>query len=86
MRLDKLLEKLEMSGLEHTLLLPENGGAEVRTEITRLVSDSRKAGHGSIFACVIGEHSDGHDYAEKPTDRVQRRFSANAGWICRYPR
>jgi UDP-N-acetylmuramoyl-L-alanyl-D-glutamate--2,6-diaminopimelate ligase len=65
MRLDKLLEKLEMSGLEHTLLLPENGGAEVRTEITRLVSDSRKAGHGSIFACVIGEHSDGHDYAEK---------------------
>ena len=65
MRVDKLLEKLEKSDLDHTLWLPENRGTEDQGEITRLVSDSRKAGPGSLFACVSGEHSDGHDYAEK---------------------
>ena len=33
-------------------------------EIYKLVSDSRKAKPGTIFACVVGEHFDGHDYAK----------------------
>lgn len=65
MRIDKLIEKLEKSGLEHTVWLPEEWGPNNFAEITQLISDSRKTGPGSLFACVKGEHSDGHDYAEK---------------------
>ena len=38
-------------------------GSAERTEVCDLVSDSRKVRSGSIFACVEGEHSDGHDFA-----------------------
>ncbi len=34
-------------------------------EITSLVYDSRKVEPGSLFFCVPGEHSDGHDHAEQ---------------------
>ena len=34
-------------------------------EIERLVSDSAMSGPDTIFACVPGEHCDGHDYASK---------------------
>lgn len=31
--------------------------------ITGITSDSRKAGKGSLFACISGAHVDGHEYA-----------------------
>ncbi len=65
MKAEILLEQLEKSDLEYTLRLPENWSPAEGPEITQLISDSRKSGPGSIFACVKGEHSDGHDYAEK---------------------
>jgi UDP-N-acetylmuramoyl-L-alanyl-D-glutamate--2,6-diaminopimelate ligase len=37
------------------------GGDEV--EIADLAYDSRKAGPGTLFFCVVGEKSDGHDFA-----------------------
>jgi UDP-N-acetylmuramoyl-L-alanyl-D-glutamate--2,6-diaminopimelate ligase len=37
------------------------GDAEV--EITSLAYDSRKAGPGTLFFCVVGEKRDGHDFA-----------------------
>ena len=32
-------------------------------EISEITSDSRKAGKGSLFACISGAHVDGHEYA-----------------------
>lgn len=37
-------------------------------EINMLVSDSRKVKPGDIFACVIGDHFDGHDYAKSAVE------------------
>lgn len=39
----------------------ENGDPEV----TGIVADSRAAGPGKVFACIVGEKSDGHDYAKE---------------------
>ena len=65
MKIRELLAKLEKSDLKYRLWLPENRSPENDPEISQLVSDSRKVIPGSIFACVRGDHSDGHDYAEK---------------------
>lgn len=37
-------------------------------EITSVVNDSRKATQGSLFLCICGAVSDGHDYAGQVTD------------------
>ncbi|MBP9975153.1 MAG: UDP-N-acetylmuramoyl-L-alanyl-D-glutamate--2,6-diaminopimelate ligase, partial [Synergistaceae bacterium] len=65
MKIRELLAKLEKSDLKYRLWLPENRSSENDPEISQLVSDSRKVLPGTIFACVKGDHSDGHDYAEK---------------------
>ena len=33
------------------------------TEITDIVYDSRKAGPGTLFVCIVGTQRDSHDYA-----------------------
>ena len=65
MKINELLAKLEKSDLKFRLWLPDNRNPENDPEISQLVSDSRKVFPGSIFACVKGDHSDGHDYAGK---------------------
>ena len=41
------------------------GGREAaKTEVTNVVSDSRKAKEGSLFLCIPGEKTDGHKYAQ----------------------
>ena len=65
MKIRELVAKLEKSDLNYRMWLPDNWGPENDPEIYQLVSDSRKALPGSIFACVKGDHSDGHDYAVK---------------------
>ena len=65
MKVSELLAKLEKTDLNYKLFLPNKLTSESDPEITQLVSDSRKALPGSIFACVKGDHTDGHDYAEK---------------------
>jgi len=37
-------------------------------EITSIEYDSRNAGPGSLFCCVVGTFSDGHTYAQKAVD------------------
>ncbi len=37
-------------------------------EITSIEYDSRKAGPGSLFCCVVGTFSDGHDYAKNAVE------------------
>ena len=36
--------------------------ADMTGEVCGVVTDSRKAGPGSLFVCVPGERVDGHDY------------------------
>lgn len=52
-----ILEKL-LDGIEHKTQLP------IDTEIEALTADSRKAAQGSLFCCVKGITSDGHDFAQ----------------------
>ncbi|MBQ3557305.1 MAG: UDP-N-acetylmuramoyl-L-alanyl-D-glutamate--2,6-diaminopimelate ligase [Oscillospiraceae bacterium] len=52
MKLEKLLKELE-----YTL-----DAGSIETEITGLVYDSRKVEPGSVFVCLTGFQSDGHDY------------------------
>ena len=52
MKLEKLLEKLD-----YTL----DAGALDR-DIASLEYDSRKVGPGSLFVCLTGFRTDGHDY------------------------
>ena len=55
MKLQALLERLEYRQVSGTLH-PE------QIDISDVASDSRKAGPGSIFVCIEGANSDGHDY------------------------
>lgn len=65
MKIRELLAKLKKSDLSYKMWLPDNWSPENNPEISQLVSDSRKALPGSIFACVKGDHTDGHDHAEQ---------------------
>lgn len=59
MYLDNLLEQIEytcLQGDEHTL-------------VTDLVYDSRKADKGSVFVCIVGAVTDGHDYISDVIDK-----------------
>lgn len=53
MKLDKLLERFEYETVQ--------GSAEI--EVTTLVNDSRKVEKGSVFVCISGAVSDGHQFA-----------------------
>ena len=53
------LRKL-MSGVEGVLC--RQAGLEYETEISTVVSDSRKAEAGSLFLCLTGEKADGHRF------------------------
>ena len=46
--------------LQHTLL---QGNLE--QTITELVFDSRKAKEGTLFCCIVGTQTDGHQYAQQ---------------------
>ncbi len=54
MRLNQLLERLEYEVVQ--------GSDEI--EITTLINDSRKVKEGSVFVCISGAVSDGHQYVE----------------------
>ncbi|MGB0677738.1 MAG: Mur ligase family protein, partial [Ilumatobacteraceae bacterium] len=40
-----------------------------RVEISAVIMDSRRIVEGSLFACVVGEHFDGHDFVQEAVDR-----------------
>lgn len=42
---------------------------DLDVEITSVVNDSRKAGQGSLFLCIHGAVSDGHDYAAQVAEK-----------------
>ncbi len=68
MKLDLLLEKVNiLSGMSPRI------GEE---EINSLCCDSRKAAPGSVFVCIKGAVSDGHDYAASAYGKGCRMFIA----------
>ncbi len=53
--------------LEHVDCICVNG--DVDTEITSIEYDSRKVKEGSVFVCLKGFQSDGHDYAQMAVEK-----------------
>ena len=45
-------------------------------EITAIVYDSRKAGAGALFVCLVGAWMDGHTFAQSAYDQGCRAFLA----------
>lgn len=64
MKFSTLVSLLKKSPLDVRIHSTSDPGNLLLTEVDNLVSDSRKVTKGSIFACVEGEHSDGHDFAQ----------------------
>ena len=65
MKLSSLVSLLEKSPLDIRFHCASYLEDIPDPDVNDLVSDSRKARNGSIFACVEGEHSDGHLFALK---------------------
>ncbi|MEE1115049.1 MAG: UDP-N-acetylmuramoyl-L-alanyl-D-glutamate--2,6-diaminopimelate ligase [Eubacterium sp.] len=59
------------SGIKCTI--PETEAAET-TDVISVTYDSRKAGKGSLFICLVGVNSDGHDYAASAYENGCRTF------------
>ncbi|MGE4445095.1 MAG: UDP-N-acetylmuramoyl-L-alanyl-D-glutamate--2,6-diaminopimelate ligase, partial [Synergistaceae bacterium] len=64
MKFSTLVSLLKKKPLDVRIHSTSDPGNLPLTEVDNLVSDSRKVTKGSIFACVEGEHSDGHDFAQ----------------------
>ena len=59
MKLTSLLERLEYE--------VRQGSADL--QVTELCNDSRKVAEGSVFVCISGAVSDGHDYIEEVREK-----------------
>ena len=59
MKLTRLLERLEYE--------VRQGSDQI--EVTELINDSRKVTKGSVFVCISGAVSDGHDYIEDVAEK-----------------
>jgi len=79
MKFSSLVSLLEKSPLDVGIHSTSDSGYLSLTEVDNLVSDSRKVTKGSIFACVEGEHSDGHDFAQAALS------SGAAALLCEHP-
>ena len=67
MRFKELWALLEKNRFEAKVYVPEKVKDD-NPDIRLLVSDSRLAEPGTIFACVSGGHADGHDFAQKAVE------------------
>jgi UDP-N-acetylmuramoyl-L-alanyl-D-glutamate--2,6-diaminopimelate ligase len=52
-----------LADLVPAALAAPGGASDATTQISHLAYDSRRAQPGTLFFCVPGEHSDGHDFA-----------------------
>ena len=57
-----LLSEL-MKNIDYTEIINRSGIDTTTVEIDQLCSDSRKVGENSMFVCISGSVSDGHDFA-----------------------
>ena len=70
-----LLNQL-LNTIEYTEIINPSGHNIDSTDIVSLCCDSRKAYHSSLFVCISGALSDGHDYAVMAYQRMCRVFVA----------
>lgn len=63
MNFKELACKLRVELPNIKVVIPEGWADRDKAEIGALVSDSREVCPGAMFACVRGEHVDGHDFA-----------------------
>ena len=68
-----LLSEL-MKVIPYTEIINRSGIDPEHTEVSSLCSDSRKACSDSLFVCISGSLSDGHDYARAAYNRMCRIF------------
>ena len=66
-----LLSRL-LSTIDYTEIIDKKGQGFEGTEIVSLCCDSRKACSSSIFVCISGALSDGHEYAISAYQRMWR--------------
>jgi UDP-N-acetylmuramoyl-L-alanyl-D-glutamate--2,6-diaminopimelate ligase len=76
MNFKELALKLREALPELEFYVPESAEGKDETDISELISDSRNARPGTLFACVRGEHSDGHRFAP------QARAAGAAALLC----
>lgn len=67
MLLSRILADIEYTSSSEPSLM---GG----TDISDIVYDSRRAAYGTMFVCLVGAVSDGHDYAESAYEKGCRVF------------
>ena len=60
MHLDRLVDSLRAESIDARLESAPGAGAVTVAGVTQ---DSRTVGRGDLFACVVGEHFDGHEFA-----------------------
>jgi len=63
-RLHDLLDATEVLEVVH-----DPSGDATATDVSDVTHDSRAARPGSLFCCIPGQHSDGHEYAAAAVDR-----------------
>ncbi len=70
-----LLSQL-LKTIEYTEMINPRGQNVETTEVVALCCDSRKAYHASVFVCISGALSDGHEYAISAYNKMCRIFVA----------
>lgn len=65
----ELFACVEKSPVSVRMHMPIQGTLKAEETITALVSDSRKVEPGVLFACVRGEHFDGHTFAAEAMEK-----------------
>ncbi|MBY0402843.1 MAG: UDP-N-acetylmuramoyl-L-alanyl-D-glutamate--2,6-diaminopimelate ligase [Cyanobacteria bacterium] len=70
MKLNELLKAIETppSSLVSTILNPEVLEANAHRTVVSITSDSRKVRSGSLFVCLVGTLTDGHQYIAKAVE------------------
>ena len=63
-----------MRVLPYTEIINRSGIDPAKTDILSLCSDSRKVFSDSMFVCISGSQSDGHDFAWAAYNRMCRVF------------
>lgn len=58
---------------------PDRFEASYNREVVEITSDSRKVRNGSIFVCLVGTQTDGHQYAEKALESGAVAIVVEAG-------
>ena len=65
-----------LSTIEYSEIIDKKGGGVESIDIVSLCCDSRKACSSSMFVCISGALSDGHEYAISAYQRMCRVFVA----------